>query len=95
MIYFLTTFTKSKQKGPLEENYQDTHVNYWQRQSKLLVGNAPAARPMLLIYLRIYVCQLSGEFRRVKLDSLEARLHPVEQLDKEVELGCRSSGKCD
>jgi hypothetical protein len=30
----------------------------------------------------------------VQLDFLEARLRPVEQLDKEVELGCRSSGMC-
>ena len=31
----------------------------------------------------------------VKLDSLEALLRPVEHLDMEVEIGCRSSGMCD
>ena len=31
----------------------------------------------------------------VKLDSLEARLRPVEHLDKDVEIGCGSSWKCD
>jgi hypothetical protein len=31
----------------------------------------------------------------VKLDSLEAPLRPVEQLDTDVELGCLSSGMCD
>jgi hypothetical protein len=30
----------------------------------------------------MYVRQLSGEFRRMKLPSLEAQLRPVEQLDK-------------
>jgi hypothetical protein len=41
-----------------------------------------AAKPMLLPYPRRYVRRLSCEFSRVKLDSLEARHHPVEQLDK-------------
>jgi len=31
---------------------------------------------------------------RVKLESLEAPLRPVEHLDKEVELGCISSWMC-
>jgi hypothetical protein len=35
----------------------------------------------------------STHFCRVKLDFLEALLRPVEQLDKEVELGCISSGR--
>jgi hypothetical protein len=30
----------------------------------------------------------------VKLEYLEAQLRPVEQFDKEVELGCRSSWMC-
>ena len=37
---------------------------------------------MLLIYPPMYVRRLSGEFSRVKLDSLEARLRSVEQLVK-------------
>ena len=36
----------------------------------------------LMLYPRIYVRQLFLIFRRVKLDSLEAQLRPVEQLDK-------------
>ena len=32
---------------------------------------------------------------RVKLVSLEAPLRPVEQPDKDVRFGCRSSGMCD
>jgi hypothetical protein len=35
-----------------------------------------------------------GQMTWVKLDSLEAQLRPVEQLDKEVEIGCRSSWRC-
>jgi hypothetical protein len=31
----------------------------------------------------------------VKLVVLEARLRPVEQLDKEVEIRCRSSSMCE
>jgi hypothetical protein len=31
----------------------------------------------------------------VKLDSLEARLRPVEHLDKDVEIGCGSSWTCE
>jgi hypothetical protein len=31
----------------------------------------------------------------VKLVALEAQLRPVEQLDREVELGCGSSWMCD
>jgi hypothetical protein len=46
-----------------------------------------SAKPMLLIYPRIYVRQLFMRFRRVKLDSLEARLRPVEQLDKRTPRG--------
>jgi hypothetical protein len=42
-----------------------------------------------------YLVNLVGQFAWVKLDSLEARLRPVEQLDKEVEIGCRSSGMCN
>jgi len=30
----------------------------------------------------------------VKLDFLKARLRPVEQLDTDVEIGCRSSRMC-
>jgi hypothetical protein len=36
----------------------------------------------LLIYPRMYVRQLFLIFSRVKLDLLEARLRPVEQLDR-------------
>jgi hypothetical protein len=54
-----------------------------------------SAKPMLLSFPRIYVRQLFMRFRRVKLDSLEAQLRPVEQLDREVEIGCRSSRTCD
>jgi hypothetical protein len=51
---------------------------------------APAgAKPMLLIYPRMYVRLLFVRFSRVKLDSLEARLRPVEQLDREVEIVTR------
>jgi hypothetical protein len=41
-----------------------------------------AAQPLLLPYPRMYVRQLFMRFRRVKLESLEAQLRPVEQLDK-------------
>jgi hypothetical protein len=37
---------------------------------------------MLLTYPRLKARQLPGEFSRVKLGSLEARLRPVEQLDR-------------
>jgi len=43
---------------------------------------------MLLPYPRMYVRQLFVRFSRVKLEFLEAQLRPVEQLDKEVEIGC-------
>jgi hypothetical protein len=36
-----------------------------------------------------------GQMTWVKLVFLEARLRPVEQLDKEVEIGCRSSRMCE
>jgi hypothetical protein len=36
-----------------------------------------------------------GQMTWVKLVSLEARLRPVEQLDKKVEIGCRSSWMCE
>jgi hypothetical protein len=48
-----------------------------------------SAKPMLLIYPRIYVRQLFVRFNRVKLDYLVARLRPVEQLDREVEIVTR------
>jgi hypothetical protein len=41
----------------------------------------------LLVYPRIDVRQLFVRFSGVKLDSLEARLHPVEQLDKRTPRG--------
>jgi hypothetical protein len=41
------------------------------------------AKPLLLPYPRMYVRRLSLKFSRVKLDSLEARLRPVKQLDKQ------------
>ncbi|MFT4809450.1 MAG: hypothetical protein ACI9LX_002799 [Paraglaciecola sp.] len=47
-----------------------------------------------LLYLRLKARQLFLIYRRVKLDFLEARLRPIEQLDREVEIGCRSSGMC-
>jgi hypothetical protein len=50
---------------------------------------------MLLIYPRMYARQLFLRFRRVKLDSLEAQIRPVEQLDKEVEIGCLLSWTCE
>jgi hypothetical protein len=42
-----------------------------------------------------YLVNFVGQFTWVKLEFLEARLRPVEQLDREVEIGCRSSGTCD
>ena len=42
-----------------------------------------------------YLVNFEGQFAWVKLDSLEARLRPVEQLDTEVELGCRLSWTYD
>ena len=47
-------------------------------------------RSMAMLFIRLF-CELS----RVKLDSLEAQLRPVEQPDKDVRFGCRSSGMCD
>jgi hypothetical protein len=52
------------------------------------VGKKNRSRAMLFI-------QLLLQFSRVKLDFLEARLRPAEQLDKDVELGCGSSWMCD
>jgi hypothetical protein len=43
---------------------------------------------MLLLYPRIYVRRLFLIFSRVTLDFLEATLRPVEQLEKDVEIGC-------
>jgi hypothetical protein len=52
-----------------------------------------------LIYPRMYVRQLfirfSGSIYMGGLDSLEALLRPVEQLDTEVEIGCRLSWTYD
>jgi hypothetical protein len=42
-----------------------------------------------------YLVNLVGQFAWVKLDSLEALLRPVEQLDTEVEIGCRLSWTYD
>jgi hypothetical protein len=50
---------------------------------------------MLLIYSQLKARQLLGEFAGVKLVFLEARLCPVEQLDMEDEIGCRSSRTCE
>jgi hypothetical protein len=36
-----------------------------------------------------------GQMTWVKLVFLEAQLRPVEQLDREVEIGCGSSWMCD
>jgi hypothetical protein len=36
-----------------------------------------------------------AEILKAKLEFLEARLRPVEHLDKEVEIECRSSRTCD
>jgi hypothetical protein len=44
--------------------------------------NSQLAKPKLLTYPRLKARQLFMKFRRVKLDYLEAQLHPVEQLDR-------------
>jgi len=52
----------------------------------------PARRP-LAIFLKNK--PFLAETLKAKLETLEARLRPVEHLDKEVEIECRSSRTCD
>jgi hypothetical protein len=51
--------------------------------------NSQSVKPMLLPYPRLKARQLSCEFSRVKQDSSEARLRPVEQIDREAEIVTR------